>query len=55
MYQKHLDIKGQIENIFDDVKNCWIPLDPSNTDYQAVLTYCTENNITIDDLPLYEG
>lgn len=31
----------------------WIPMDDSNTDYQIFLQYLSDNNLTIDDIPLY--
>lgn len=32
----------------------WIPIDPDNTDYQKFLIYLEENNLTINDIPVWE-
>ena len=33
-----------IVNIIDLEKNCWIPVDPANTDYQEYLKWLAEGN-----------
>lgn len=55
MYSRKEIYDSGIFNIYRESDSTWIPPDQDNKDYQAVLAYCTENNITIDDLPIYEG
>lgn len=32
----------------------WIPMDINNDSYQKFLIYLEENNLTIDDIPVWE-
>ena len=55
MYKRNINsMTNELENIFDDEKKCFIPLDEKNVDYKKVLQYLQENNLTIDQLDLYQ-
>lgn len=44
---------GVIDNVFDTVNKCFIPIDGRSPFYQNVLAYLKENNLTIDQLDVY--
>lgn len=50
----HKLINNEYNSIIRDSDNAWIPLDESNTDYQAFLQYLVDNQLTINDIPNYE-
>ena len=35
---------GPAQCVLRTTDNCWIPLDPCNTDYQAYLLWCEQGN-----------
>ncbi|HEV2917606.1 MAG TPA: hypothetical protein VGW78_07735 [Candidatus Babeliales bacterium] len=55
LYQKNMNIlnPGVIDNVFDTVNKCFIPIDGRSPFYQNVLAYLKENNLTIDQLDVY--
>lgn len=51
MYQYWI---GEFINlIYRTSDGAWIPLDSDNRDYQEVLVYLSDNELTINDLPIY--
>lgn len=57
IYQRNMNKidPSKIENIFDTVNECFIPIDEKNLDYQKVLKYCSDLGITIYDLDPFPG
>jgi len=41
-------------NIIKMPEQMWIPMNEANSDYQTFLLYLSDNNLTIDDIPLWE-
>ena len=46
MYKKIKDVVTgkEISGVFNTQKECWVPFDPANTDYQAYLRWLEEGN-----------
>lgn len=57
LYQKNMNRfdNTKIENIFDTINLCFIPLDERSPFYQKVQKYLNDNNLTIDQLDVYQG
>ena len=57
LYQKNMNKidTTKIDNIFDTINMCFIPLDNRSPYYKNVLDYCSELGITINDLDIYPG
>ena len=53
-YQKYIDF-GSVQSIFRVSDSAWIPLDVQNTDYHQFLKYLTDNDLTINDIPVYQS
>lgn len=53
MYYKFINDIGQM-SIIKMPEEMWIPIAEGNTDYQQFLTYLSDNNLTIDDIPMWE-
>lgn len=56
IYKKNMNSFNpmEVDNIFDTVNKCFIPLDERNNDYKRVLQYLADNNLTVDQLDIYE-
>lgn len=54
MYEKNLR-NGVVYFIIRLSDMAWIPVNPDNSDYIEFLNYLTANNLTIDDIPEYQG
>jgi len=52
---QYYKLYGEVQNfIIKMPEGMWIPWDLNNSDYQAFLQYLVDNNLTIDDIPVWE-